>query len=232
MAEPVIFMSYQPELNDMFNSLIFDVDGVLVDSMPCHADAWISTFSEVGIDIIRQDIYDIEGSNHTGIIKFIFKKAGREAEPELIEKLRVRKRELFFRNKKISSFEGMYDLLKTLKERFHLAVVSGSDRPIVDSMMNEFYPDIFEVIISGADVTNGKPHPEPYLKAVDMLGVKKEKCLVIENAPLGVDSAKNAGLYCVTVPTYVAAEKLKRADRTFRDHSQLLQFLADLEPLR
>ncbi|NYT19685.1 MAG: HAD family phosphatase [Methanosarcinales archaeon] len=216
----------------MFNSLIFDADGVLVDSMPCHADAWVRTFSEVGIDITRQDIYDIEGSNHVGVIRLIFKKAGRKADPELIEKLRVRKRELFFRNKKISSFEGMYDLLNCLKRHFHLAVVSGSDRPIVDSMMKEFYPNIFEVTISGADVTNGKPHPEPYLKAIEILGVEKENCLVIENAPLGVDSAKNAGLYCVAVPTYVDAEKLKRADQIFQDHSQLLQYLSDLEPLK
>jgi HAD superfamily hydrolase (TIGR01509 family) len=125
----------------------------------------------------------------------------------------------------------MYDLLKELKEHFHLAVVSGSDRPIVDSMLNEFYPDIFEVIISGADVTNGKPDPEPYLKAIGMLGVKKENCLVIENAPLGVDSAKNADLCCVAVSTYVDPEKLKRADRIFTEHNTLMTFLEGLEPL-
>ncbi|WP_135612063.1 HAD family phosphatase [Methanococcoides sp. AM1] len=216
----------------MFNSLIFDADGVLMDSMTCHADAWVRTFSEVGIDIVRQDIYDIEGSNHAGVIRLIFKKAGREADPEIIEKLRVRKRELFLKKKKIAPFDGMYDLLKNLKEHFHLAVVSGSDRPIVDSMVNEFYPEIFEVIISGADVINGKPDPEPYLKAMKILKVEKENCLVIENAPLGVDSAKNAGIYCVAVSTYVDAEKLNRADQIFQDHSQLLKFLADLEPLR
>ncbi|MEL4304714.1 HAD family phosphatase [Methanococcoides sp. LMO-2] len=215
----------------MFNSLIFDADGVLMDSMPCHADAWVRTFSEVGIDIVRQDIYDIEGSNHVGVINLIFERADRKADPEIIEKLRVRKRELFLRKRNISPFEGMYDLLKRLKENFHLAVVSGSDRPIVDSMLNEFYPDIFEVIISGADVTNGKPDPEPYLKAIEILGVKKENCLVIENAPLGVDSAKNADLCCVAVSTYVDSEKLSRADRIFPEHAPLMSFLEGLEPL-
>ncbi|KGK98596.1 HAD family hydrolase [Methanococcoides methylutens] len=216
----------------MLNSLIFDADGVLMDSMPCHADAWVHTFSEVGIDIVRQDIYDIEGSNHVGVIKLIFKKAGREADPEIIEKLRVRKRELFLKKKNIDPFDGMYNLLKKLKNDFHLAVVSGSDRPIVDSMINEFYPDIFEVTISGADVNNGKPDPEPYLKAMEILKVKKENCLVIENAPLGVDSAKNAGIYCVAVPTYVDAEKLKRADQIIQDHKQLIEFLSDIESPR
>ncbi|WP_440952075.1 HAD family hydrolase [Methanococcoides sp. FTZ1] len=213
----------------MYNSLIFDADGVLMDSMPCHADAWIHTFSEVDIDIVRQDIYDIEGSNHVGVIKLIFERAGREANSELIEKLRVRKRELFLKKRNIAPFKGMYDLLKELKEKFHLAVVSGSDRPIVDSMLNEFYPDIFEVIITGADVTNGKPDPEPYLKAIEILGAKKDSCLVIENAPLGVDSAKDAGLFCVAVATYVTAEKLKKADIIFPDHAPLMEFLAGLE---
>ncbi|AKB85057.1 Beta-phosphoglucomutase [Methanococcoides methylutens MM1] len=226
-----MFISYQPELKSMFNSLIFDADGVLMDSMPCHADAWVRTFSEVGINIVRQDIYDIEGSNHVGVINLIFERDGRKADPEMIEKLRVRKRELFLKKRNISPFEGMYDLLKELKEQFHLAVVSGSDRPIVDSMLNEFYPDIFEVIISGADVTNGKPDPEPYLKAIEILGVKKENCLVIENAPLGVASAKNADLCCVAVSTYVDSEKLSRADRIFPEHAPLMSFLKGLEPL-
>ncbi|MGM0770935.1 MAG: HAD family hydrolase [Halobacteriota archaeon] len=215
----------------MFNSLIFDADGVLMDSMPCHADAWVRTFSEVGIDIVRQDIYDIEGSNHVGVINLIFDTAGRKPNPEIIEKLRVRKRELFLKKKSIKPFEGMYDLLIKLKDNFHLAVVSGSDRPIVDNMLNEFYPDIFEVTISGADVTKGKPDPEPYLKAIEILGVKKENCIVIENAPLGVDAAKNADLCCVAVPTYVDAEKLKRADRIFSEHASLMTFLENLEPV-
>ncbi|ABE51371.1 HAD family hydrolase [Methanococcoides burtonii] len=212
----------------MFNTLIFDADGVLVNSMPFHADAWIQTFSEVGIDVIRQDIYDIEGSNFVGIIELIFKKAGRDADPELIEKLRVRKRELFFKYEKATAFEGMYDFLNEKKDKYNLAVVSGSDRPIIDKMFNKLYPDIFDLLISGADVAHGKPHPEPYLKAVEYFGVDKEKCLVIENAPLGVESAKNASLYCVAVSTHVNPKGLEKADKVFNNHSELLEFLKQL----
>ena len=129
-------------------------------------------------------------------IKLIFKKAGREADPEIIEKLRVRKRELFLKMKNIAPFDSMYDLLKKLKSHFHLAVVSGSDRPIVDSMINEFYPDIFEVTISGADVTNGKPDPEPYLKVVEELSLNPENCLAIEDSLVGIQSTKTAGCLC------------------------------------
>ncbi|NPE31728.1 HAD family phosphatase [Methanococcoides sp. SA1] len=213
----------------MFNTLIFDADGVLVNSMPFHADAWIQTFSEVGIDVVRQEIYDIEGSNFVGVIELIYKKAGRETTPELIERLRMRKRELFFLYEKVTAFGGMCDFLKEKKDKYNLAVVSGSDRPIIDKMFNKLYPDIFDLLITGADVTHGKPHPEPYLRAVEYFGVEKEKCLVVENAPLGVESAKNADLYCVAVSTHVDPKKLEKADKVFNDHSELLEFLRELD---
>jgi len=84
------------------------------------------------------------------------------------------------------------------------------------------------VIFSGADVTHGKPSPEPYLKAIEKLSVRKDRCIVIENAPLGVESTKNAGLYCVAVPTHVSPASLKKADVVFEGHEALKEYLYDL----
>ncbi|MEA1984970.1 MAG: HAD family phosphatase [Euryarchaeota archaeon] len=209
-------------------ALIFDVDGVLVDSMAYHADAWIQTFSEIGINITRQQIYDIEGSNHVGVIEKIFKHAARRPQPHHFEDLHNRKQELFFQTQKVKVFRGMDDCLGRLNDAYHLAVASGSDRRIVDKLINTFFPDTFDVIISGADVTHGKPSPEPYLKVIEKLGVLKDRCIVIENAPLGVESAKNAGLYCVAVPTHVSPASLKKADVVFEDHEALKEYLYDL----
>ncbi len=66
-----------------------------------------------------------------------------------------------------------------------------------------------------------KPAPEPYLKAVEMLGVPKEQCLVIENAPLGIRSAKSAGLRCIAIPTYLDRDSLKEADVIVDSHIEL-----------
>ena len=72
----------------------------------------------------------------------------------------------------------------------------------------------------------GKPSPLSYLKAVEMLKVRKDECIVIENAPLGVESAKRAGLYCIAIPTYVEPELLKNADIVLPDHARLKEYLS------
>ncbi|MCD4703525.1 MAG: HAD family phosphatase [Methanosarcinaceae archaeon] len=225
---PVIIVTKHGTPPNKLDALIFDVDGVLVDSMSYHADAWIQTFGEIGINITNQQIYDIEGSNHVGVIEKIFKHAARKPQPHHFEDLRIRKQELFLQIQKVKVFRGMDDCLSKLNDTYHLAVASGSNRKIVDKLINTFFPNTFDVIISGTDVTHGKPSPEPYLKVIEKLGVRKDRCIVIENAPLGVESAKNAGLYCVAVPTHVSPASLKKADVVFEDHEALKRYLYSL----
>ncbi|SFM22878.1 HAD family hydrolase [Methanolobus profundi] len=212
----------------MFKGIIFDSDGVLVNSMPYHAKAWVDVFAEFGIDVTEEEIYEIEGSNHVGVINIFFEKAGRTPEPDMYDAILEKKRAHFMENNRAEVFEGMYECLRSLKGKFKLAVASGADRTIVTSLMDRFYPDIFDAIISGEDVQNGKPDPEPYNRAVEKLGLKKKDCLVVENAPLGVESAKNAGMYCVGIPTYLDGSELQEADIVLKDHSELIVYLSDL----
>jgi beta-phosphoglucomutase len=214
----------------MLKALIFDVDGVLVDSMPYHADAWKAAFEDVGIHITRQDIYEIEGSNHVGVIQLIFKKAGRVPQPWHFDELSLKKREIFFRINDVKVFDNIDKCLNLLKKRYLLAVVSGADRAIVHSIMDRFFPGVFDVVISGEDVKEGKPSPEPYLKSVKMLNVQKDECIVFENAPMGVESAKRAGLYCVAIPTYLPPDTLKNADVVIENHSEFSRYLLELVP--
>lgn len=215
----------------MFKAIIFDVDGVLVDSMRFHADAWVEAFGELGLSIRREDIYEIEGANDLGVIEFIFEKKGgvgvHNPDSELFETLPFRKRELLEFGK-IKPYEGMVDCLRMLKKRFRLALVSGSDRPVIEKMLASFFPDIFEVVVAGADVEHGKPAPDPYLKAVEMLGVEKEDCLVIENAPMGIEAAKRAGLYCAAVPSTLGPKRLQQADLIFQGHAGLFEYFENL----
>lgn len=209
----------------MLKGLVFDVDGVLMDSMPYHADAWVKAFGEVGIHITNMDIYEIEGSNHKGVVDIIFHKAGMEPSSSDYEAFLKKKREYFLQNNRVEPFKDMPTCLQALKGKYKLAVASGADRTIVNSLMDKFYPGIFEVIVSGEDVTRGKPDPEPYLTAAGKLGLKPAACMVIENAPLGIQSAKKAGIYCVAVPTYLPEEKLIDADMVFTNHAELITYL-------
>ncbi|HEX7627836.1 MAG TPA: HAD family phosphatase [Candidatus Methanoperedens sp.] len=213
----------------MRKAVIFDMDGVLVDSMPYHADAWAIVFANVGIKIKRDDIYKIEGSNHIGIIRLVFEKAGRIPGPEDFLKLAEEKQEIFSKINKVTVFEGIYELIDILKNKYALAVVSGSDKEVVNELIGRFFPDTFSVLVTGNDVTEGKPSPEPYLKAVEMLKVRKDECIVIENAPMGVESAKRAGLYCIAIPTYVEPELLKNADIVLPDHARLKEYMSKFD---
>ena len=214
----------------MLKALIFDLDGVLMNSMPHHADAWIKVIGEIEkrIKINRQDIYDIEGSNHKGVIEKVFNKAKIPINPDYFDKLLYRKREVFLEINESVPFDGMKETLSLLKENYKLGVATGSDRTIAMKMITEFYPDVFDAIVSGEDVIHGKPSPEPYLKAASMLGVYAHECKVIENAPLGVESAINANMYCIAIPTHVEPDLLKKANVIFKNHEELKNYLYSL----
>lgn len=209
----------------MLSSLIFDMDGVLVDSMPYHAEAWIQVSREMGVNVTPEDIYEVEGANHRLGLQWLFQKAGRDVDSDQYELVLQKKVEIFTSIADVKPFDGIVDCLKAMKKNYRLAVVTGSERITVESFMDQFFPGIFEVIVSGEDVHYGKPYPEPYLKAVEMLAIEKEECLVVENAPLGVESAKKAGLYCVGVPTHVSPDRLSGADIVLKDHASLMDYL-------
>jgi len=211
----------------MLKAIIFDVDGVLVDSMPFQAEAWVKTFKEVGINITREDIYELEGSNNKKLIELIFEKAGKEPEPWHLEQLPEKKREALEFDR-IKPYEGIMNCLEVLKRHFKLALVSGSHNDTVNKIVNKYFSNYFDVIITGSDLERGKPNPDPYLKALEKLDLTKNECIVIENAPLGITAAKRAGLYCVAVASMLEPEKIKHADLVLEDHAALFKYLKSL----
>ena len=213
----------------MLKAIIFDMDGVLVDSMRFQADAWAKAFQDAGINIVREDIYELEGSNDKRLIKSIFKEARKEPEPEHFERLPEKKRDLLEFDR-IKPFEGIPECLDELKRHFRLAMVSGSNRNTVGKIVDKFFSGYFDVVINGSDLERGKPDPDPYLKALEMLGLTKNECMVIENAPLGITAAKRAGLYCVAVASMLEPEKVQHADLVLEDHASLFDYLRRLIP--
>ncbi|WMW24721.1 HAD family phosphatase [Methanolobus sediminis] len=214
----------------MLKAVIFDMDGVLVDSMSYHAEAVQHIFDEIGVEMDKQDIFEREGERTVDIVEFLLKKGAGDASIFDISDIVERYIAEFNRIAEIRVFDGMQGCLLDLKGRFDLAVVSGSDRPIVHDIINSQYPGIFSVMVTADDVEHGKPEPDPYLKAIEMLGISGAEAIVIENAPMGVESAKKAGLCCLAVPTYLDAEKFHQADMVIENHTRLVEFLNELEP--
>jgi len=215
----------------VLKALIFDMDGVLVDSMPFHAAAWKKAFLDMGMVIKDEDIYAIEGSNPRNGLPLLIRKARKEPEAFDFETITAIYRQEFNRIFKLKAFDGMKECLELLKSRFLLSVVSGSDRFIVNGIIDHLFPEIFDTVVTGDDVLNSKPDPDPFLKAVELLNVGKKECIVIENAVLGVEAAKKADIYCIGIPTYVKPSELDRADLVVGDHQKLMEHLLSLEPL-
>ena len=219
---------------NLAKAYFFDMDGVLFDSMPRHAIAWEEVMKIHGLPFTAYDCYVNEGRTGESVIREAFLKAlGRDATQEEIKTIYAEKSAYYHQLLQTTTptIPGVADVLRFVKEQGHqIWVVTGSGmRTLLDSL-NEVFPAIFQQdqMITAFDVTQGKPHPEPYLKAWERSGLPKEQCLVIENAPLGVRSGKAAGLTVYAVNTGI----LKRedllqagADIVFDSMHELLQFL-------
>jgi len=210
----------------LLNSVIFDMDGVVVDGMPYHIESWKKALLTVGISVTDLEIYLMEGMTGEETIQELTSKKNKFLSDESIRNVLKLKRKIFKDIFTVKLMKGSKKLLLELQRlNYRLALVTGTRLEVVNKVLQMGLEGVFEIIITGEMVNNGKPDPEPYLKAVNELNVDKESCLVIENAPAGITSAKSAGLTCFAVQTSLPEEYLKSADKIFRSIDDLSAFL-------
>ncbi len=166
------------------------MDGVLVDSMPFHAAAWKKAFLDMGMKIQDEDIYAIEGSNPRNGLPLLIRKARKEPDDFDFETITTIYRQEFKRIFELKAFDGMKECLELLKSRYLLSVVSGSDHFIVHGILDQLFPGIFDAVVTGDDVLNSKPHPDPFLKAVELLNVGKKRVYCDRKCHSGCRSCK------------------------------------------
>ena len=213
-------------------AVFFDQDGVLYNSMPYHAESWAWAMTKHGLPYTPQETYRNEGRTSTGVIQEYHQRIfGTPATPELVEEIYADKSAYF--NKMTGGFPGtipgVSDVLHFLHEQgVECWVVTGSGQHNLIDALNDTFDHVFKGIISSFDVQKGKPDPEPYLKAWERSGFKKEECMVVENAPLGVRAAKAAGLFTVAVNTGPLPDELlwdEKADVVLPNMETLLKRL-------
>ena len=210
-------------------AVFFDQDGVLYNSMPYHAESWAWAMTKHGLPYTAMECYRNEGRTSVGVIQEHYQQMyGKDASPELIEAIYKDKTEHF--TQMTGGFPGIIPnvdkVLYFLRSQgVQCWVVTGSGQRNLINALNKTFDNVFTGIISSFDVTKGKPDPEPYLKAWERSGFKKEECMVVENAPLGVRAAKAAGLYTFAVNTGpLPDEELwdEKADEVLPDMQALL----------
>ena len=209
-------------------AVFFDMDGVLYDSMPNHEYTWIHSLKEYGIDFPAEEAYMNEGRTGFSTIRIAFEKyLDRSPSREEEEAVYALKTKLMAERPKAPILPKMQELIKVLRqEGIQVFVVTGSRKPSLVEKLSAHFEVEASNIVSGADVKQGKPHPEPYLIAHERCGLPKENCVVVENAPMGVESAKAAGIYTIAVNTGKLADKVLTnagADELFADTKTLFK---------
>jgi HAD superfamily hydrolase (TIGR01509 family) len=186
-------------------AVLFDMDGVLFDSMPNHAMAWHKTMAKFGFTLSYEEAYMHEGRTGASTINIVSQRErGHDATPEEIEAIYQAKTEEFNRCPKAERMPGAYEVLCKIKqEGLTPMVVTGSGQASLLDRLNHNFPDIFrrELMVTAHDVKFGKPNPEPYLMALEKAGIAANEAIVVENAPLGVRAGVAAGIFTVAVNT-------------------------------
>jgi beta-phosphoglucomutase len=195
-------------------ALLFDLDGVVVDSMPMHLRTWQQALAPLGVALTAQDLYPLEGvpTERTACL-LTERLLGEACSEEEARRLAQRKRDLFRCVFEPALVAGMGPLLHDLQGRgYRLGLVTGSARQVADEALAPIgIAGLFETTVTGDEVAHGKPAPEPYQKAARLLGLPPGQCLVVENAPLGIQAARTAGMRCLALQTTLPAEHLLAA---------------------
>ena len=202
-------------------AVLFDMDGVIYDSMPAHAYAWNKATSEFGLRFTQQDTFTHEGMRGEEVIAACMREQkGREATEEEIRTIYARKAEIIMTEfGDLPLMPGTKELMQKLKAAgLLIVVVTGSGQPstlkrIVTDYAGLVSPDL---IISSKDCTHGKPHPQPYLMGLERAGralgrrlpLSPWEAIVVENAPMGIQSGVAARIFTIGVNTGPLADQL------------------------
>lgn len=211
-----------------YKAAFFDMDGVLIDSMKYHSKTWVDALAAFHIDFDPQMVYRNEGRTGASTINLAFQtQLGREATTKEVKDIYELKTAMFKKLPPAAAILGMADFVRHLKsDGLDLWVVTGSAQNSLIDRLSDHYQDCFHShkMVTGMDVIYGKPHPEPYLKALKKSGYPPDEVFVIENAPLGVESSVAAKIYTVAINTGILpSQELsdKKADIVVSDANEL-----------
>jgi mannitol-1-/sugar-/sorbitol-6-phosphatase len=185
-------------------AILFDLDGVLVDSTPCVTRVWSTWAQEHGLDAAYV-VHVAHGQRTIETVRKVAPHLNAQRETDHIEEMEISDTD------GLRALPGAKELLATLPPERYTVVTSGTRRLASKRLQVAGLP-VPGTMITADDVTRGKPDPEPYLAGARALGFEPEQCLVFEDAPSGVRSAESAGMVAVGVATTYRAEELVGAD--------------------
>ncbi len=205
--------------------ILFDLDGVIVDTLHFHYLAWKHMFGKRGgKEVSEHSILLHEGRNSREILPLLMEETGVYIPEGEREKFIEEKRAYYRSIVEVGHYEGAFEVIDVLRRRgFKVALVTACALKNMQHSLDDEQQAHFDFIITGDEVPRAKPFPDPYLTAAHQLRLHPAECVVVENAPLGIQSAKNAGMFCVAVETTLGREYLGMADVIVGEIRELLQ---------
>ncbi|EKQ57003.1 MULTISPECIES: HAD family phosphatase [unclassified Clostridium] len=206
-------------------AVIFDMDGVIIDSEPIHFEVDMQTLKDLGCNISFEELEKYVGTTNEYMITDLKRKYNiNQSVDEIIQyKVEMTKKKVI--ESDLKPIEGIYELLLHLKRNnIPIAIASSSPRSFIEVVISKFeIKDYFNYIISGEEVLNGKPAPDIYFKAAKKLKVSPENCIVIEDSRNGVLAAKAAGMKCIGFKNVNSGNQdLSKADIIVKSISEIL----------
>lgn len=196
--------------------ILFDFDGVVVKSMEQHFNAWQKAFAERGVHISPDEFFIMEGQG----IDTISQKIGSDHSLSAADVQWVKERKVNFYNQfmTLEYYDYFPTLLKNLQHRdVPMGIVTGGTRERVGGIVEKHFQGVFSCVVTVDDVERGKPFPDPFLSGAEKLNLAPTECLVVENAPLGIQGAKAAGMTVIGITTTLATHYLNQADYILDD---------------
>ena len=199
------------------------MDGVILDGMPFHVEAWEKAFGHYGMQIDRNDLYLLEGVKSRDVVEWLSVNRGMNLSDDQRDAVATLKQRIYADLFRVVPLRGGPELVRLLAGfGYEISLVTGTSHVAATHMLKELsLQDDIPFVVSADSVTRGKPAPDPYSLALDLLSVVRTNCIAIENSPVGLESASSAGLPCVAVATYLPASALCKADRVFETLDEL-----------
>ena len=213
--------------------VIFDMDGVIIDSEEIHKKAYYETFKNLGVEVSEELYKTMTGSSTINAFQKLVNHFNLDDIPE---ELVLQKRKCYvnyFENDPtLSLVNGVKELIQFLyKQNLTLVLASSSAMVNINRVFSRFdLNEYFTAKISGADLIASKPHPEIFEKAAILGGVSKEQCIVIEDSDNGIEAANKAGIYVIGYRNLLITDQtLKNADLIIKDYNKLKKYIVDLQ---
>jgi HAD superfamily hydrolase (TIGR01509 family) len=207
-------------------AVIFDMDGVIVDSEPCHERAFLEVVREIGYGNNHGlTVSDYIGRSDQELWKaFVTRNKPMQTLEELQAMKRARVVELLQCEQPL--FSGLPELLEKLAPSYRLALASGSERAVVEAVLAlKGLGKFFSTTVTGSDILRGKPEPDIFLRASELLGVAARNCWVIEDSKPGIAAGLAAGMRVIAIANTYPARELGAATHVVQRYDEIAQLL-------